>query len=125
LYRELKQEFLEAHQNSIPMFVISGTPDEELLTITGKRELDSYFSGVYGSNRGKPEILTAIMAEHGWEPRDMAFIGDGLTDFDAAAETSVPFIGRVPEEHDSPFPAGTPTITDLTGLDRALEALTA
>ena len=36
---------------------------------------------------------------------------------------SVPFIARVPETFDSPFPAGTPTIPNLTGLDLALENL--
>jgi len=118
-------EFLKAHHKSTPLFVISGTPDEELLTITSKRNLDIYFAGVYGSDRGKPEILTAIMAKRGWGTRDMVFIGDGLTDFDAATATSVPFIGRVPENQGSPFPAPTRTIRDLTKLESALEVLAA
>ncbi|MBT7943942.1 MAG: HAD family hydrolase [Alphaproteobacteria bacterium] len=118
-------EFLKAHHEATPLFVISGTPDEELLTITSERELAPYFSGVYGSNRGKPEILAAIMAERDWEPRDLVFIGDGLTDFDAAKETGNPFIGRVPETHASPFPNATLTISDLTGLDQALKTLCA
>jgi phosphoglycolate phosphatase-like HAD superfamily hydrolase len=118
-------EFLKAHHKSTPLFVISGTPDKELLTITSKRNLDIYFAGVYGSDRDKPEILTAIMAKHGWDVRDMAFIGDGLTDFDAAMATSVPFIGRAPENQRNPFPASTPTIQDLTELKGALEVLAA
>jgi len=118
-------EFLKAHHETTPLFVISGTPDEELLTITSERGLSPYFAGVYGSDHGKPDILAAIMADQGWDARDMAFIGDGLTDFNAAKATSVPFIGRVPENHDSPFPAETRTIPDLTGLDRALEGLVA
>ena len=51
--------------------------------------------------------------------------GDGLTDFDAAVEPSVPFIDRIPENHDSPFLDPILTITDLTRLDRALEKLAA
>ncbi len=119
------REFLEARHETTPLFVISGTPDEELLTITSERGLSPYFTGIYGSDLGKPEILSAIIAGQDWEARDMALIGDGLTDFNAAAATSVPFIGRVPKNHDSPFPASTPTISDLTGLDRALEDLVA
>ena len=118
-------EFLKAHYEATPLFVISGTPDDELLMITSKRSLDSYFAGVYGSGRGKPEILSAIMAEQNLDAQEIAFIGDGLTDFDAAKATSVPFIGRVPKNHDSPFPTKTRTIYDLTGLDRALEDLVA
>jgi phosphoglycolate phosphatase-like HAD superfamily hydrolase len=119
------REFLESHHETTSLFVVSGTPDEELLTITSERGLDPYFAGVYGSDRGKPEILAAIIAEQGWEARDMAFIGDGLTDFNAAAETSVPFIGRMPESGSNPFPDSTNTIQDLTGLGRALEVLAA
>ena len=119
------KEFLEAHHKSTPLFVVSGTPDEELLTITSERGLSPYFTGIYGSDRGKPEILTAIIDEQGWEARDMAFIGDGVTDFNAAAATSVPFIGRVPDSGSNPFPDSTNTIQDLTGLSRALEDLAA
>ncbi|MDA1091405.1 MAG: HAD hydrolase-like protein [Proteobacteria bacterium] len=119
------REFFEAHYETTPLFIVSGTPDEELLTITSERGLSPYFKGIYGSDRGKPEILNAILAEHGLEARDLVFVGDGLTDFDAAKATSVPFIGRVPKNHDSPFPTKTRTIYDLTGLDRALEDLVA
>ena len=119
------REFLEARHETTSLFIVSGTPDVELLTITSERGLDPHFAGVYGSDRNKPEILSAIMDEQGWEARDMAFIGDGLTDFDAAAATSIPFIGRVPKNHDNPFPAGTLVIPDLNGLNRALEDLAA
>lgn len=117
------REFLEAHYQSTPLFVVSGTPDEELAAIIAGRGLATYFRGVYGSARGKAEILRSIMTNLGCATQDMPFIGDGLSDFEAAQTVAVPFVGRVPEGHDSPFPASTAVISDLGGLDHALKGI--
>jgi len=115
------REFLEAHYQSTPLFVVSGTPDEELAAIIAGRGLATYFKGVYGSARGKTEILRSILTDLACATQDIAFIGDGLTDFEAAQTVAVPFVGRVPEGQDSPFPASTAVISDLGGLDTALK----
>ena len=118
------REFLEAHHESTPLFVVSGTPDEELQEIVSKRGLAPYFRGIYGSNRSKEEILRGLLADRESLAEDLVFIGDGRTDYEAAAAASIAFIGRVPEYQDSPFPKSTAIIQDLGGLDRALEDFT-
>ena len=118
------REFLEAHHRSTPLFVVSGTPDEELAAIVSGRGLAPYFKGVYGTGRGKAEILRSILANLTCTARDLVFVGDGLTDFEAARAVAVPFVGRVREGEDSPFPASTAIVLDLTELDKALENVT-
>jgi len=117
------REFIEANHRATPLYVVSGTPQGELKTIVARRGLARHFRGIFGSPREKPEILRAILAERGLEPAALAFVGDGLSDHEAAAETSVAFVGRVAEGRASPFPPGTPTVPDLRRLDRALAAI--
>ena len=118
-------EFLEAHGRATPLYLVSGTPDAELSMILAQRRLTSYFRGAYGSDRQKDELLRRIIAERACRARDIAFIGDAMTDFQAASKTGVPFIGRVPEGRPSPFPNSTPTVPDLTAVERTLASLAA
>jgi hypothetical protein len=39
-----------------------------------------------------------------------------MTDYRAATATGVAFLGRVPPGEQSPFPDGTPLVSDLTCL---------
>lgn len=108
--------FLEANHTRLPLFVVSGTPEEELRRIVGRRDLGRFFTSVYGSPREKPEIINGILADRQLSPAATLFIGDARTDHDAAAVCGVPFIGRVAEGTVSPFPPQTRIVSDLVGL---------
>lgn len=112
--------FLKAHRGEMAMYVVSGTPQDELRRIVAARGMDGYFDGIYGSPRHKGPIVTDLLAENGFECDRVRFVGDSTTDLDGAMEAGIPFIGRVPPGEESPFPEGTPLIPDLTALDRAL-----
>ena len=112
--------FLEAHCDDLPLYVVSGTPEDELRRIVAARGMTRYFAGVYGSPRHKGPIVTGLLAERGFAQDRVRFVGDSSTDYDGAEEAGVPFIGRVPPGEENPFPAGTPLIGDLTELDAAL-----
>ncbi len=108
------QAFLDAAQ--VPLFVVSGTPEPELRRIVDHRGMGGYFRGVFGSPRGKGEIVAKLLADGGFDAAGTLFVGDAMADLDAARANRVPFIGRVPEGRDNPFPDGTRIITDLTEL---------
>jgi phosphoglycolate phosphatase-like HAD superfamily hydrolase len=93
----------------IPCFVVSGTPQEEIVHIVTKRGLDCYFVEVHGSPRGKPEIVHDIIERFNYTPQCCLLIGDAMTDFEAAMANAVQFIGVVPFEGSDIFPAGTIT----------------
>ncbi len=108
--------FLASNRPVRPMYVVSGTPEEELTRIVARRSLGDYFSGVHGSPREKPVIIRSILSELNVTPARCLFIGDARTDHDAAMECGIPFIGRVAEGGGNPFPPQTRIVPDLTGL---------
>jgi len=115
------REFLEARAGRLPMAVISGTPEAEMRRIVEKRDMARYFVAVRGSPPKKPPIVRELLARHRLRAERTVFVGDAPFDREAALETGLRFIGRVPADRPSPFPDGTATVPDLTGLAAALE----
>ena len=91
---------------SIPAFVISGTPHEEINLIVRRKNLMSYFQEVHGSPASKTEIARDIINRFSLHPQDCLFIGDALADYMAATNTGMAFLGIT--SYDSPvvFPEG-------------------
>lgn len=116
-------EFLEANTNGTPMYVVSGTPEDELRPIVQARGLTDYFEGVFGSPKTKDVIVRRVLAERGFGADDCVFIGDAPTDHRAAADTGLYFIGRVGPGRDNMFPPDTVIIEDLCELAAAIEGL--
>ena len=109
--------------NKVPLFVVSGTPEDELQRIVSLRGFDRYFVQVCGSPASKPEILRNILRDRHLDGRSCVFVGDGLTDFEAACAFEMPFIGIVPPSLTNPFPDKVTTIPDLRAFDAALAGL--
>lgn len=114
-------EFLDREKPRRDLFVISGTPEDELRRITTARNLNDYFKGIYGSPRYKEEIIKTLLKQYRYHPDDVLFIGDGLTDYEAAMACGLPFAGRVAPNDVSPFPAGTAIYPDLMAMHKDLE----
>lgn len=89
--------FLRFASARVPVFVASATPQAELRWIVRQRELAPFFAGVYGSPASKADTIAAIGTRLGVETRDMLFVGDAVSDRDAARATGARFIARVPE----------------------------
>jgi phosphoglycolate phosphatase-like HAD superfamily hydrolase len=110
------EALLQALDGQTPMFIISGTPQEELARIVDRRGLTRHFTGVFGSPAEKPPIIRDILARYRLAAGACVFIGDAMTDYIAAEACDVPFIGRVADGSPDPFPAGTRIVPDLTDL---------
>ena len=108
------EALLQALLGRLPMFIISGTPQEELVRIVDRRDLSRYFAGVFGSPREKPEVIDEILTRNRFAAAACVFIGDAMTDYLAARACDVPFIGRVAAGNADPFPPGTRVVPDLT-----------
>lgn len=112
---------LNALTGRIQMFVISGTPEEEMQRIVEARGWSDYFVSVHGSPRLKPDIVAELLARHGLAREDGLFVGDTFTDRDAALANGVPFVGRRPVVRENPFPADTLMVDDMAGLGWLIE----
>ena len=110
------EALLQALHGRLPLFIVSGTPQEELLRIVVRRDLSCYFDGIFGSPTEKPELIRDILARHGLSADRCLFIGDAMTDYEAARVCGMPFVGRVAAADRDPFPLGTKVIPDLTGF---------
>ena len=115
------REFLDDWHARLPLYVASGTPEEELVRIIECRGMTRYFVDVAGAPRKKGEILRGFLGRSGAPPGRLLMVGDAMTDFDGAAEAGVPFLGIAPAGA-HPFPPGVSVLPDLTGLAAFLEA---
>ncbi len=97
------REFLEKCSEKIPLFVVSASPREELVSIIGRRGLSPYFRKVYGAPTRKEQAIREIMAATGSDPEQTLFVGDALNDLKAARDSGVRFAGRQPPEDPDRF----------------------
>jgi HAD superfamily hydrolase (TIGR01549 family) len=97
----------ELQEKGVPSFVVSGTPDDEIKFIVQRRKLSDYFIEVHGSPRTKSEIVGELLQRYGYAAEGCLFIGDAMTDYEAAQKMGVHFLGIISEDSDSPFPPGT------------------
>lgn len=88
--KSLLDSSLERYQ----MFVVSGTPQKEIIEIVRRRNMSRYFTGVYGSPRTKNELIKKILQKNKIKPVEAIFIGDSLSDLRAAKQSKVNFIAR-------------------------------
>lgn len=101
-------------------FIVSGTPEEELQYIVEQREIGPYFDEIFGSPVKKAEHIRALLRRYGLDTENCIFIGDALTDYNAAKETGLHFIG-IHGEID--FPKGTTVLEDCTCLEEAISSI--
>jgi beta-phosphoglucomutase-like phosphatase (HAD superfamily) len=90
------RDLLASLRGKVLRAVASGTPEEELHQIVAARRMESWFEEVWGTPRGKAEIIRDVMSRHGFAPGEMLMVGDAMTDFHAAKETEIRFLAREP-----------------------------
>ncbi len=116
-------EFLQKWHKQIPFFVVSATPDKEILDIVSRRGLKLYFRDIFGSSMSKQENLNFLLEKYDFNPEKCVFFGDAESDYRAALACNVNFIGIV-SGPDAPLLKVAPEITwvrDFVGIDlRAL-----
>lgn len=114
------EEFIRAWSKRCPLFVVSGTPHDELHEIVRLRNIGGYFTELHGSPRTKPDILNDILARHGLAPGDMPYVGDAQSDEIAARACGLRFIGVAPDGVGA-FENADAVLKDLTGLSGVLD----
>jgi phosphoglycolate phosphatase-like HAD superfamily hydrolase len=119
------QEFLAKHSSTVPLFIASGTPQQEIEDIVEQRHLRHHFRAIYGAPMLKPHILGQIIEGAGIRPHQACFVGDALGDHNAARAVSMPFVGRLPRGERIRFPSDglLGIVTDLTELEPLLNHL--
>lgn len=111
------EEFLAKYHTRTPLFVASGTPEEELKRILQERHISHYFRATFGSPATKEEILRGILMSGGYRPEKVLMIGDSLLDMEGAKKAGTCFLGRLTPPKNI-FPQEIPVLPDMSGLQQ-------
>jgi HAD superfamily hydrolase (TIGR01549 family) len=117
-------DFLERYYATIDLYVVSATPEEELIRIIQARKTSHYFINVYGAPRKKADCIREIIKLKGSCRNNVIFVGDAKNDFEAAQEVGVRFIGRIKHGDENRFlglKGIEVLIPDLQQLERYIE----
>ena len=95
LTAELTPGFIELIK-SLPgeKYVASGSEQEELREVFKARNLQQYFSGIFGSPTAKAILLANILKEK--NNANTVMIGDAVSDFEASVANEIDFICYIP-----------------------------
>jgi HAD superfamily hydrolase (TIGR01549 family) len=93
-YVEGAIDFLSSNYNNYNFYISTGTPTTEIEKILEVKDIRKYFIDVYGSPENKDSHIKKIMNKGNYKKKEVIFIGDALTDRDAAASNHINFIGR-------------------------------
>jgi len=85
-----------------------------LRKIVELKELQKYFSGIYGSPANKHEHIKNILREYNLFPQNVLFIGDAPKDKEAASLSNLNFIARISKH--SILAKEKYKINDFTGI---------
>ena len=107
------KEFLEKFYKKLDLYVISGTPQEELDKIIENKDMEKYFKGVFGSPDLKPFHARRIISKNRYDIDKVLYIGDSLSDYMDSKEAGIQFLGRVPAGINSVFPNNVRYISDF------------
>lgn len=110
------EALLDKMVNQIPLFVASGTPENELQVIVERRGLSRYFTEVRGSPRLKEDLVADILSAYPLDPGRVLMIGDALVDYESAHQNGIAFLGRVRPGDANPFPESVEIVPDLCPL---------
>jgi phosphoglycolate phosphatase-like HAD superfamily hydrolase len=87
-------EFLKNFHGELPLYLVSISPQTELMRILEKRNLTRYFFEVFSSDWKKVDAIKHILHKENIQNTQAIFIGDTYEDYQAALATEVNFVGR-------------------------------
>ena len=92
-------DFIKNNFKKYKMFISTGTPDYEIKRICNSRNINKYFYEIYGSPQKKIFHIDKIMSKYKLINKDLVFIGDSNTDYEAAKKRNIKFILREHSEN--------------------------
>lgn len=117
------KEFLDAYDGAYRCCVASATPQKEIEEIIEKRGMNRYFDGVYGAPKKKSDAVKDIMARGRLSADEIVFIGDAMSDYEAASANGAYFIARIDGGGSVLAGIDCLKVKDLTGVKEILNRL--
>ena len=117
-------DFLNRYYQELILFIISGTPEEEIKSLIQERGLKKYFKEVLGAPRKKAELNQYILNRYKYEfnAKEVLSVGDSIDDYEGAKKSGIKFIGRINQENPFKDLKIEGSIRDLFDLERIINA---
>lgn len=87
------RSFLAHSGESRSAYVVSGTPQVEVRALVEARGWNGLFVEVLGSPDAKTTLVPALLQRRRIAPSEALFFGDSVTDWEAARQSGIDFIG--------------------------------
>jgi len=113
-------EFLEKNAKRYKCFIISATPIDEMREIAKAKKIDKYFKEIFGSPTNKIEWGKYILNTYNLKTQETVFVGDALSDFNAAKKNNIHFLLRQTKDNKELFSNEVSSISNLTSLIKIL-----
>ena len=112
-------EFLSKYYHIYDFYISTGTPEAEIIRILKEKQIAVFFKGVYGSPEKKSDHVRRILRNGEYQKNEVIFVGDSLTDRDAARKNNISFIARV-EGKNGKLRTEKLTISDIENLSELI-----
>ena len=90
-------EFVKNNYKKFLLFISSATPYEELKSILKMKKINNYFINFFGAPDSKSNHIKKIIKNYNLSKKSIVYIGDSRSDFKAANENNINFIGVINE----------------------------
>ena len=88
------KEYIEAHAKKQILYIVSATPQQEIVSILKSLKIAHYFTGIVGSPCSKKRAIMNTLKIENILPYDSVFIGDSRLDYESAISCGIPFVLR-------------------------------
>ena len=85
-------EYIKKSYKRYKLFISTGTPIEEIKQILKGRNIEHFFTDVFGSPDKKTVHINNIEINYGLKSNELIFYGDSNSDLDAAKSANIPFV---------------------------------
>jgi len=99
-YIDGAKDYLEKNFKRQNFYLVSATPQEEIVEITKKLEIFYFFIKVFGSPLTKEDSFKSILDSSKHKNKDFIAIGDSLSEYNAANKNNLDFILRIDKSKD-------------------------
>lgn len=108
------KSFIEYFSKTTNLYLMSITPQKELLEIIEKRKMMKYFVEVIGGTCVKDEMVSDLILKKKLDYNEIILVGDTLQDYFAAKNNRIKFIGLSADQRG--FPADAILFPDLNKI---------
>lgn len=95
-------DFIKKNYKNYKFWIITGTPTIEMKQIADKIGIAPYFLGIHGSPEKKKHWVDHLVKTFQIKPNETLFLGDAMTDYEAACWGNLKFALRL-ADYNKPF----------------------